>query len=843
MQRDSHTTPPPPCGDDTSRNGVALLIVLGLLAVMMLSAVAFSISMRIERAGAANMRHATTANHMLETAATRAMSQIDAQCANQLFPPWEAITSYNAIDTNIHAQVLSAEAMRFVPGVLRDTAESLTPHWVPIEADGRTIGRCAYIVLNLSDMLDANFVGGALRGLGESPAELQLAHLPVFDVDENQSPLPSLIVDNFAAARLGHGSYETLPEFRSLQLATFGAVAPTYDNGEWFDSIDRNRGDRVSRFTTYSRYEHTPATNSAGAFIEALALPRALADIETQAAAIQSKLLTMLRASTPLSDADHAAAVYEQLLDYLDADSVPRSLDLPSVERVPMINEFRVSPNARLDILQSPVAGAPTTIELFLSPTVELIYPFNEKADGEYTVRLECWYQNTAKVETHAQNSGTGSPFWETKPISKATFGANAYAAPGPFTGYSTYSFYAGGGKALDTGPFDAIRLTDVEPNKLLQVSAYFRVSVIDQDGNVVDAAPAKPYSPNDSTDPPIRLFWYYLECNVPAFPPAGEALAPITMDILPDFTGNAGAYEAVDPRINSETDGSLGKMCNWVRRPTAAEHSFKEVNLATLTYVNDPKNVQRDRDAKHPVPQMYCSNLEELRSVGELANLIRSTVKSRDNDYAGYFQTIRLYDRQGARRFDRDPVFEYFRLETEPPASNVRQGLVNINSPDVDLLQTALREAPLSFAPDTTERVPLERAEALADAILANTYPAGGGVDFLRSMSEYGDLDKFDWRQIMPEAAGYSDLQAEALMASTANLFGIRQNLFLVIMRADSFTARFGMTGIKRGQVRSSAHGVALVWRDPIGEPDPDNPGKFLYYPMFRRAMLRLSN
>ena len=44
-----------------TRSGSALVVVLGMLAVIMLMAVAFSVYMRTERAGTTNLRHASTA--------------------------------------------------------------------------------------------------------------------------------------------------------------------------------------------------------------------------------------------------------------------------------------------------------------------------------------------------------------------------------------------------------------------------------------------------------------------------------------------------------------------------------------------------------------------------------------------------------------------------------------------------------------------------------------------------------------------------------------------------------------------------------------------------------------
>ena len=48
------------------RSGVALIVVLGLVAILMIVSVTFTIHMRVERAGAANLRHAVIARQVVK---------------------------------------------------------------------------------------------------------------------------------------------------------------------------------------------------------------------------------------------------------------------------------------------------------------------------------------------------------------------------------------------------------------------------------------------------------------------------------------------------------------------------------------------------------------------------------------------------------------------------------------------------------------------------------------------------------------------------------------------------------------------------------------------------------
>lgn len=59
------------------RSGSALVIVLGMTAVLMMMAVAFSVLMRTERSGMTNLKHALTARQTTHTALARVMTAID----------------------------------------------------------------------------------------------------------------------------------------------------------------------------------------------------------------------------------------------------------------------------------------------------------------------------------------------------------------------------------------------------------------------------------------------------------------------------------------------------------------------------------------------------------------------------------------------------------------------------------------------------------------------------------------------------------------------------------------------------------------------------------------------
>ena len=61
----------------------------------------------------------------------------------------------------------------------------------------------------------------------------------------------------------------------------------------------------------------------------------------------------------------------------------------------------------------------------------------------------------------------------------------------------------------------------------------------------------------------------------------------------------------------------------------------------------------------------------------------------------------------------------------------------------------------------------------------------------------------------------GFGEFEREALIRNACGLLTLRGQTFTVILRADAFAPRFGMTGVKQGNVLATATAVAQIWRD----------------------------
>ncbi len=215
----------------SSKQGSALLIVLGLLSFLLISAVAFSISMRTESSAAAAYRRGLLARELLASAFADAQQTLEERIEEQqqragfrrndtstytrqaLYPFWNLGSGTNEAYARLlssnsaneaAAYLLDDAVMRHIPPYvaspvyetlegdkLSDDEYDQPPTWLPINAkipenddadegvsggqtiNEMTIGRMAWTIINLSDSLDINAIGSnsAYRGIGLTGSE------------------------------------------------------------------------------------------------------------------------------------------------------------------------------------------------------------------------------------------------------------------------------------------------------------------------------------------------------------------------------------------------------------------------------------------------------------------------------------------------------------------------------------------------------------------------------------------------------------------------------------------------------------------------------------------------
>jgi hypothetical protein len=269
------------------RSGVALIMVIGLLALMMVMGVAFTVYMRTERTVAGNFMQDVKARQLLYVALNRALEDIDTSVGTLSYPPWIVKGSAGASDAG---RVTNGTALGLIPGaVLQDAltaagTNGFGVHWISVD---EVRGRVAYLAFNCSGLLDANFSGGwTNRGIGTNVCEIQ--------IDVASDVLPGTGVGILTNKR----SYLTQQEL--IAVATNSGALSTVQN-----------------FVVYSAFPRGSEVNIGGNVSELVSNKNAI---------IQA---------FQISGVVNPGVAFTNLVDYVDNDIVPGNLGV-----MPWTNAF-----------------------------------------------------------------------------------------------------------------------------------------------------------------------------------------------------------------------------------------------------------------------------------------------------------------------------------------------------------------------------------------------------------------------------------------------------------------------------------------------------------------------
>ena len=329
--------------EDRGRSGVALILVIGMLALMVVLGVTFSIYMRTERVAAGSFKSSVVARQLISVALNRALDAINSDLGNKPYPTWNVLESSNSI--TIIPDVTNVNSMAWIPRAALGSNQTPTPRWIDAGVDGRV----GYLVVNCSGLLDANNSGsnGVTRSIGTNVNEIQISACP--DV-ANVAPL--------VAGR----PYETIQELGVTGLVSGALNQP------------------VSNFVCYSFF---PTGYPEGTNIS-------LVDLSGDTNALMSRHTNIVsRLITSGIDPTQAEFVFTNLLDYVDADSVPQDLGSACTEAVPMFNEIQVAPTYMF--------GADTNFTMKGIVYIEWYYPFDKPSTNGYWIEgnVSFAYTNT----------------------------------------------------------------------------------------------------------------------------------------------------------------------------------------------------------------------------------------------------------------------------------------------------------------------------------------------------------------------------------------------------------------------------------------------------------------
>lgn len=350
----------------SARSGIALIIVLGFLALLTILVVAFAVMMRTERVAARSYQDVAKAKQLVYVGLSRVQDGLDDMLggANQrIYPDWTVTNSVGAvlIDLNRTAALVSTSdsprslAADFIVGSALTQALVATTRagWTNIVIDDQNnqptlVGRVAYVVVNDSGLLDANYAGGMGRKSGVSPAEL---------VTSNEV-LTEFYNDTFAAVRSNtYKRFESIPD-----LTVCAQVGGCLLNGVRVSNLCVNSRAPIG---FWDKWAATPAVK------KPFVIGRSFSELSADRPALEQALREMFLAAGETPNVPEVAA---NILDYVD----PRPPEeIPTwnwksfrTKPFPMINEIVISNFSEI------VSGSPSSNKFSFQPYVELYFPF-----------------------------------------------------------------------------------------------------------------------------------------------------------------------------------------------------------------------------------------------------------------------------------------------------------------------------------------------------------------------------------------------------------------------------------------------------------------------------------
>ncbi|MEI8138820.1 MAG: hypothetical protein WCI03_03020 [bacterium] len=311
---------------------MALIMVIGLLALMMVMAVAFAVYMRTERVASGAFRNDVRARQFLHVAMARALADLDANLGNNPYPDWDVFVSTNG-SVNIDG-VTNSPVLDWIPRAPLLAGISPWPKWVDVTSVRLERGRIGYMIVNCSGLLDANVAGDGVtaRSIGTNVCEIQLGNCP-------EVILPGQLVADRSP------KYETIQELGEIGRAS-GALALPITDFVTYSASPTNSVEFIGGGSASLRNN----TNIIGGFINAG------------------------------YNSTQAGVLFTNLLDYVDGDVEPGNLGVagagnaegPYVEPVWMVNEVYLSNT----VCATPIAANTYDLQGTNFLKFEVVFPF-----------------------------------------------------------------------------------------------------------------------------------------------------------------------------------------------------------------------------------------------------------------------------------------------------------------------------------------------------------------------------------------------------------------------------------------------------------------------------------
>lgn len=406
------------------KRGSALLIVLGMVAFMVISAVAFSAYMRYSRLPSSYLRRTSSSRHLVKAALAEAIDRLDIAIGNDPYPgmgnngtayayprtstddeaAYQAKRNYwrshcfigtnNLVSADETVSTLSLEGLAYLPPALVNEARFYSRHSTAARwhALGFDTGRFAYSVVDVSDHFDVNRIAANVGRNSSDNGKVSLAYVFENATHDGYTVNPSAwdtFMDTFMDAADAYqygGRLEPNPSklplisLADLNLAIgkhFGANSQTVvspfcryigSNGSSDFVIDPTGTDgerlRNMAFVTDSYLPSSVGTGDDADYDlnDPDKQPFRASDLRQTARSIMSALNYSSEGKTRLLDSVCGLGL-AALWDYLDEDNVPLSLTVPTTERVPMFAAFQPQlGNSQLEVTMTPGSLVPENV-------------------------------------------------------------------------------------------------------------------------------------------------------------------------------------------------------------------------------------------------------------------------------------------------------------------------------------------------------------------------------------------------------------------------------------------------------------------------------------------------
>ncbi|MBP7830131.1 MAG: hypothetical protein KA248_09465 [Kiritimatiellae bacterium] len=774
-----------------SRRGIALVVVLAILSVLVLLAVALSINVRTERLVAEYAKDGTRSQHFVQNALNRAVADLHGSM-------WSNRFADNSLEPLISVPLVYS----VYESVARDSEE---------EAGGALGSSMPLIRGEVLDWIPRRyFVNPGFPELQASNIAKNAEWIAVIDPIPNLNGLKPILgryayvaldctgpldvhMVNRDAVRGGGTSvlneinYKYLPEVTSIEnLHTNLGFYHRF--GTFPEILFLNDG--IDNRSEYDEGSALSSTNLNNLQSYSLCYDRGWFDWESKQWKPADDIKDWVEADAKTAFEElgylNASDMAQCFSDYIDTDFKPKALDIPCCEPVPMINEIQSAHQFQY---------LPATLELRYTHEVrvELWFPwaYTNVHDYEVTVKPPKFRGSdagSAKIPVAVQRVNPVPPppliAEVVELLPQADNGASkAFTINGPWT---LNRFVA------VTARYEFV-LSPVAPFVRAQANPQsiksFSISLEDAtDSHLVDNIDL----PSKGIDPLPR----------PLLIPPAEL----------DMTA-VGALAVNDPRINHVEDG-------WDTPSEPTIGAMNKVESFNESVGGDVEGLP-----------LYCRN----NSIGSVAELgyIPTGIDPSTPDSAKRWNSIDLFSERGRQllaRYRCGPFGDDPSKGRFPQTWTNSTSSINPNTTYTNVLIAAFRDTPMLAYPGgpTNRTVENDMARVIVQGMweintnrniaTSNRFDSAAGWVTSRAFSVKGPLSDQDG------VFRLTNNEKESLIANSYRIFNPNQNLFTIIVVAQTLTDRDTIgqwDGDDTDIITSERRAVALLWRDPFPGPN----------------------